>query len=306
MPRKKSKRSPLLTLLALGLVAAYLVFSGELDLRSDAPAPPVEAPVEAPAPTATAPGLRLVTWNLLNLGRSKDARELDFIADVLRGYDLVAVQEVSTGPAGAQAVALLADALDRRGADWDYTISDPTSGSGSERYAFLWKTARLRLAGPAWLEATLADAIDREPFLARFEAGGRRLLVASFHAVPRDKKPQAEIARLDALHRRYADDALLVVGDFNLSQQDEAFDGLKALGYAPALVGQKTSLRMKPKESGLPDAHLANEYDNIFYEPAALHADSAGVVDFTGRFATLQEARAISDHLPVFLHLRWR
>lgn len=302
MARKKRTRHPLLTLLVLLAVVVYLILSEDLRLPDrNAPQPSPTTQTDTGAGT----GVRMVTWNLLNMGRSKNDEEIAFIADVLREYDLVAVQEVSTSPAGAEAVARLVDALERRGADWDYTISDPTVGPGSERYAFLWKPSRVRLVGRPWLEASLADAIDREPYLARFESGGRRLLVASFHAVPRDKNPQAEITRLDDLHHRYPDDNLLVVGDFNLSQADEAFNDLKAVGYAPVLVGQKTSIRMKPRESGLPDAHLANEYDNIFYETEVLRAESSGVIDFTGRFPDLQQARTISDHLPVYMHVQW-
>lgn len=290
-------------ILVAALVAAYFILTYPPAGDGPLPAPTAERAPEA-APTG-APSVRLVTWNLLNFGRSKDARELAVIADLLREYDLVAVQEVSTGPAGAEAVGRLVDLLERRGADWDYTISEPTTGNGAERYAYLWKPSRVTLVGKAWLDNALADPIDREPYLARFEADGRRMLLASFHAVPRDKNPDAEIMLLDGLHRRYTDDHLLVMGDFNLSQQDKAFDRLKAAGYAPVLTGQKTSLRMKRRDSGRPDAHLANEYDNIFFETAPLRADTAGVLDFTGRFATLREARAISDHLPVFMTIRW-
>lgn len=304
MPAKKTATTAgVVLILVAALAVAYAILTyepGSVSTVEEAPPSTVEGPAARP------PAVRLITWNLFNFGRSKDASEVAFIADVLRSYDLVAIQEVSTGPAGVQAVARLVDELERRGADWDYTVSDPTSGNGAERYAYLWKPSRVRLSGPAWLAAELADAVDREPYLARFEAGGRRMLLASFHAVPRSKNPDAEIAMLDVLHHRYPDDDVLIMGDFNLSQQDDVFDELKELGYTPVLVDQKTSIRMKRKESGLPDAHLANEYDNIFFEAAPLHVDTAGVVDFTGRFPTLQEARTISDHLPVFMHVQWR
>lgn len=225
------------------------------------------------------------------------------MARQLRGFDLVAVQEVITSPEGAQAVARLDAALDRTGAQWDYVPSDPTTGQGSERYAFLWKRSRVRLTGRPWLEASLAAPIDREPYLARFESvrSGARMLVASFHLVPTARTRTDEIALLDDLQRRYESDHLVIVGDFNLAESHYAFDELKDLGLRPALVEQKTSIRMRRQDG----QHLANEYDNILFEAAPLRVQEAGVVDVTGEFRTLRDARKISDHLPVYAGVWW-
>ena len=291
----------LLLIAALGLVYS-------LGAEEQRPQPAADAFSETGAAVEALAGsgnetVKLITWNLLNFGKSKDDQEMAFIADLLRPYDVVAVQEVNTGPDGAQAVARLDDELDRRGAQWDYVVSEPTTGAGSERYAYLWKPSRVRLLGRAWLEAALADDLNREPYLARFETlqNRQQMLVASLHAVPRAKRPADEIALLDELHRLYGDDHLLILGDFNLSQKHQAWDELKAAGYQPVIVDQKTSLRRKRKDG----QHLANEYDNIFYEPAFLQVGASGVVDFTGEFRTLKQARTISDHLPVFMEVRW-
>jgi endonuclease/exonuclease/phosphatase family metal-dependent hydrolase len=251
------------------------------------------------------PHARVVSWNLYNFGRTKDDREIEVAAQTLRDADLVAVQEVVTSPPGAQAVGKLDAALDRTGFAWDYRLSDPTTGDGTERYAFLWKPSRLRLIGQAWLESSLADPIDREPYLARFEhrQTGRRLLVASLHAVPTSKNPAREIALLDRLHRRYEADHVLLLGDFNLDEDDAAFDGLRRAGYRAVLNDQPTSLR-RTRHPG-PNGHLASEYDNIFVESAPLRAARGGVLDFTDRFSSLTEARSLSDHLPVFVDVQW-
>lgn len=272
---------------------------GDLSSPDVAPGPSsVEGAVEGPH-------VRVVSWNLYNLGRTKDDREIEVAAQTLRDADLVAVQEVVTSPPGAQALGKLDAALDRTGSAWDYRISDPTTGTGTERYAFLWKPSRVRLVGQAWLESSLADPIDREPYLARFEhrQTGQRILVASLHAVPTSKDPAREVALLDRLHRRYEADHMLLLGDFNLDEDDAAFDGLRRVGYRAVLDDQPTSLR-RSRGSG-PNGHLASEYDNIFYETGPLRAARGGVLDFTGRFSSLKEARSLSDHLPVFVDAQW-
>src|SRR6218665_2002392 len=85
--------------------------------------------------------LKTLSWNIENFGSSKTDFAILFIANTVKEYDVVALQEIVAGEGGAKAVARLADELNRKGSQWDYAISDPTSSSAykTERYAFLWK-----------------------------------------------------------------------------------------------------------------------------------------------------------------------
>jgi len=241
--------------------------------------------------------LRILTWNIQNFGKSKDADEIEFIASIARDFDIVAIQEVSVSNYGALAVAHLADELSRKGSAWDYRISDPTQGNGSERYAWLWKKHKVKPYGKCTLAYGLADSIDREPYLCRFIVAKDTLLMGSFHAVPTAKGPSREISFLYLLPKWHAGEKLLLMGDFNLSEKNPAFLPLKDFGFEPAIRRQKTSLRMEPKDG----SNLANEYDNIFYNSRQVKKVSAGAIDFTSKFPTLKQAREISDHIPVWL-----
>ena len=107
--------------------------------------------------------LKLLSWNLENFGKSKSGQEISFIANTVKDYDIIAIQEVVAGYGGAQTVAKLADELNRKGSKWDYVVSNPTSSSAykTERYAFLWKTASVKLIGKPWLEKKYHLEIDR-------------------------------------------------------------------------------------------------------------------------------------------------
>jgi hypothetical protein len=88
--------------------------------------------------------------SLQNFGQSKSDKTIHYIANYLRDYDIIAVQEVVAGYGGVQAVARLSDELNRTGSKWDYIISDPTSSPyKTERYAFIWKTNKLKQIGMA-------------------------------------------------------------------------------------------------------------------------------------------------------------
>ena len=115
-----------------------------------------------------AESLRLITWNIQDLGQSKDSTEIAFIVKTLKDFDIIVIQEVvAKHPAGVQKVAQIADELNRTGSKWDYRISDPTKSPSaymSERYAFLWKTSKVSLKGRAYLDDELSSEIIREPF----------------------------------------------------------------------------------------------------------------------------------------------
>lgn len=256
-----------------------------------------------------ASSLRIVSWNIKKFSwkkknAAKRRRRIEEIAKVLRDADIVAIQE-ATIKGGAKAVALLDDLLDRTGFAWDYVISEPTSNrpgkKGSERYAYLWKTSKVRLK-KAWLEPVYARRLDREPYLARFVVGTQRraLLLLNFHALPKGKKPQKEIKILDDIARTHSRSRWVMMGDFNLSQKHKAFRELRAMGFVSGFQKQKTSLKRKTKGKQC----LAYEYDNFFYRKRDIKVVGSGVIDLTRKCRRLAYAQALSDHLPIYLDIK--
>jgi len=280
------------------LISAQVFFLGILCLAQTTP---------LPSPAKGDEWL-VATWNACNFGKSKSAAEIAMMAGLLHTMDVVAIQEVSVSGFGAQAVAKLAASLADKGAAWDYVLSDPTSGEGTERYAFLWKPSRLTLL--AWpqgargiLATALADSLSREPFLVRFRAkNGKILTFANFHAVPTAKKPQREIALLAALPVLYPQEKWVILGDFNLGPKKKgAYESLWAKGFSPIFPDQKTSLKRELAEDG---SYLYQRYDNILYQKTSLTPKEAGIIDFVPQYQTLKEARMLSDHLPIWVRFQ--
>lgn len=242
----------------------------------------------------------MCSWNLQNFGKSKSDAGIIYMAEILRKFDVVAIQEVVAGYGGSRAVARLADELNRLGSKWDYVISDPTSsmGNSKERYAFIWNTSKIKKKGEAWLEQNFESSIEREPLLCRFEVGRQVFTMVSFHAVPKSKQPETEIKYFKFLPGLYPGEELIFCGDFNLPQSHTVFNPLKKMGYVPALVGQKTSL----KQRAIGGDCLASEYDNFFFNSGNLKLRESGIVPFYQDFESLQDARLISDHVPVYLN----
>jgi endonuclease/exonuclease/phosphatase family metal-dependent hydrolase len=243
--------------------------------------------------------IRLVSWNVENMGKSKSDDEIAFMATLLNQYDLVALQEVVAGYGGTQAVARLADALNRKGNQWDYTISNPTKSTPSkkERYAFLWKTATIKKIGKAWLEKNYAAVMERETYLCTFEYGKKQFTAVSFHAITKSKQPEREIKYFQFFPSAYPKYNLIFMGDFNCPQSHSVFNPLRKMGYASALINQKTSLKRSCKNGQC----LASEFDNIYFQKTKIKKLDSGVILFYKNFPSLKQARTISDHCPIWL-----
>lgn len=246
--------------------------------------------------------VKIISWNVENFGNSKSDSTLIYITNILKDYDVVAIQEVVAGYGGAQAVARLADELNRKGSKWDYTISNPTTSSAykTERYAFLWKTSKIKKIGDAWLEQKYNLEIDREPFFCTFQYDEKLFTLANFHAITKSKQPETEIKYFKFLPEEYPKLNIIFLGDFNCPQSHTVFNPLRKMDYLPAFVNQKTSLKKECKENEC----LASEFDNIWYNRNKIEVLTSKVILFYNLFSSLEEARKISDHIPIVMEFK--
>ncbi|MBS7255741.1 endonuclease/exonuclease/phosphatase family protein [Flavobacterium branchiicola] len=242
--------------------------------------------------------IKIVSWNIENFGKSKSQSEINFIANTIQDYDIIALQEVVAGYGGAQAVAKLATVLNEKGSHWDYAISDPTSSSSykTERYAYIWKTSKAQLKGKPWLEKKYNLEIDREPYFATFKVNKKLITLTNFHAITKSKQPETEIKYFKFLPAEYPDLNLIFLGDFNCPQSHTVFNPLKKMGYSPILQNQKTTLKQKCRNN----ICLASEFDNMFYKSNTLRYINSGIIPFYKKFDSLSEAKRISDHIPIW------
>lgn len=250
--------------------------------------------------TTTSQSIKICSWNLFDFGKSKSDTEIEFIAKTVSVFDIIMIQEVvAKDPGGAQAVGRLGEALKRLGAKWEYRISDATSGENSykrERYAYLWKPSKISLVGRPWLEVKYSNEINREPYLATFNMGEKEFTLINFHAITKSMQPETEIKYFKYFPAQYENKNLIFAGDFNLPQHHTVFNPLKSMGYQPVLTNQKTSL----KQSCFDGDCLASEFDNIFYKKSLIKFINSGVIHFYKSLKYFEEARSISDHLPVY------
>ncbi|TYB69064.1 endonuclease/exonuclease/phosphatase family protein [Bizionia saleffrena] len=250
--------------------------------------------------------IQVASWNIRDLGRSKTPENINQIANILRDFDVVALQEVvAKDPAGAQAVAKIADALNRMGSKWDYQISDPTNSPSvymSERYAFLWKTSRVTLVGKAYLDKGLEKLCYREPFIATFKTKGESepFYVVNYHSRKHYDKPEEEIIHFIDYPERLNSNSILIVGDFNINENHTVWDPFYSKGFNSALKNQPTTLKTKCKNGN----YLNHSIDNGYFT-SGINIIKAGKLDFVKDCKNLELAQEISDHLPIYMELEF-
>lgn len=249
--------------------------------------------------------IQLVSWNIQHLGRSKSDEEIWQMAQILRHYDIIAIQEVvAKDPAGAQAVARLADELNRMGAKWDYQVSEPTKSPSSyisERYAFIWKTSKVKMRGRAYLDEFVEDIFYREPFIGHFRSKKSKqdFIIANYHSRKHYDEPAYEIVHFIDYQKRFKTDRVIIAGDFNLTADHQVWKPLYHKGFSNAMYEKPTTLKRKCDKGN----YLNHAIDNFYYL-GGIQRISAAPIDFVGACENLISVRKLSDHLPILLEFR--
>jgi endonuclease/exonuclease/phosphatase family metal-dependent hydrolase len=266
------------------------------------------------------------TWNLRMFGDiypqynenpgspKRNLRAIASIVEVIRHYDVIAIQEVKRDLEGLNTV------LEWLGPDWGALFSDVTAGDqgNTERLAFIFDRRRVQpsgLAGELVLPPTpQGDPVvqfARTPYIVGFNSAGQHFVLLTAHIkygnLPADRLPEiralatyiAEEIQKRSLPDQSEERNLIVLGDFNIDKRGDnplfqAFI-LTGLVVPEQLENLSSSYGAQPKY-----------YDQIawFMGGLALAFIDAGVVNFSGAVypeISLQSMSfRISDHLPLW------
>lgn len=221
------------------------------------------------------------------------------VAEIIRRFDIVAVQEVMKDKPVKEMVSILNKNTNK---NWKYMTSDAVGrNSYQEQYAFIWNDNVSYDRGQV-LYIDDKDIYAREPMSAKFISNktGREFALATIHITFGDSisDRKDEIRSLshywDWLGEVYPNTPRILSGDFNLWYSHNYFDPLLSKSEEAITQGATT---LSPK-----NGKYANLYDNFYYEPS-LNVTSAGIFPFPQKFGiTHKEARdSVSDHAPIYM-----
>ncbi len=256
---------------------------------------------EPAAPSEFGETIRIATFNIQVFGDSKlrNSQVTDILAEIVRRFDLVAVQEVRSKD--DDLVKRFVERINVGGASYDHVIG-PRLGrtSSKEQYAFIFDSKRIAVDRRSiYTVADPDDLLHREPFVARFRTicpPDRRPF--TFNLVNIHTDPDETGTELNALDEIFQavqnnalrDDDAIMLGDLNVDDKK-----LGDLGRLPEMAwvvsGEKTNTRQ------------TQSYDNILFNRRATgeFTGNWGVLNLMAEFGLSEkQALEISDHMPVW------
>jgi endonuclease/exonuclease/phosphatase family metal-dependent hydrolase len=194
--------------------------------------------------------LLIATWNIRGFSSltrawtagdadspKRDLRGLLAIGEIIRRFDVIAVQEVKGN------LRALRDLMKWLGPDWAFLMTDVTIGAAgnSERMAFIFDRRRVELSGLAcelvvpqeWLEEVGSDALRRQfartPYAVSFRSGEQTFILVTLHVDygSRSSERIPELKGIARWMREWADRTnawsqnLIAMGDFNIDRKND-------------------------------------------------------------------------------------
>ncbi len=258
------------------------------------------APSRKPAETVT-----IASFNIQVFGTSKLSKSwvVDILAQVVRQFDVVAIQEVRSKE--DRVLPDFVAAINADGSRYNFLIG-PRLGRtvSTEQYAFVYDTNRIEIdTSSIGTIQDPRDALHREPFVTRFRTRTAHPENSfSFWLVNIHTDPDEVSTEVNALadvfmvmqQARPDEDDVILLGDLNAS--DRQFD---RLGQVPGITWAVSNTTTNTRHTKM--------YDNLLFdrERTSEYTGRWGVFELESAFhLTPAQALEVSDHLPVWAEFR--
>lgn len=260
--------------------------------------PGVAPPVD---PSTVSDTIRVASFNIQVFGTSKSKKPqvMDILAQVVRKFDIVAVQEIRCKD--QTLIPRFVQQINATGARYAHVLG-PRLGrtSSKEQYVFIFNTDTVEVDHSAtYTVSDPNDALHREPLVGLFRARAPpgtnpfTFQLVNIHTDPDEVKTEVE-ALAQVFRAVLADNTnerdVIVLGDLNASEYQ-----LGSLGKIPGITWAISDTKTNTRRT--------KSYDNLIFHGSETNEYTGrnGVVDLVREFnLTEQQALAVSDHLPVW------
>ena len=247
--------------------------------------------------------LKVGSFNIQVFGQSKSAKTdvMNVLADIIRTYDIVAVQEIRDS--SGTALDNLLRQVNSDGSSYAYLVSERLGRTSSkEQYAYVYNTRTVSPIGSAFTYPQTSDIFHRTPYIASFKSndGIFNATFAVIHTDPDDAANEIKALYEVAEYAKGilpADEPVIIMGDYNADGR--YFD---ETSYVPLKSGDY--LWIIGNEVDTTVASGDNTYDRIVStRPNIFYTGDAGAFRFDETYNLSHEfAAEVSDHYPVYAY----
>ncbi len=245
--------------------------------------------------------ITIASWNLKNFGQTKlnDPSRIDVIVDVLKAYDITAIQEVQDVSQGL-APALI-EKINASGLNYNYVISDRVGRTRMEQYLVVYNDDVIDfIPTTSGYGIEPSDEFSREPFYGMFKSGNFDFYLMTIHTDPDDvgiEIPALQTAYTHLQGNTPNEHDIILLGDFNAKAPGVSagsYITMDAVGTIPNIIftiNEETNTRG------------GRAYDNIIFQGnyTTEYLGHSGVYTFWTTYDLSEDQGfAISDHKPVW------
>ncbi|WP_445475307.1 exonuclease/endonuclease/phosphatase family protein [Methanococcoides methylutens] len=247
--------------------------------------------------------LRIGAFNIQVFGVTKASKPdvMMVLADVVRTYDIIAIQEIRDS--SQTALPALVDLVNSDGSQYDYVVSERLGRTSSkEQYAYIYDTTTVSLAGTpeTYPEPEGTDPFHRQPYISSFRAldGDYDVVLMVIHTDP--DEATEEINALDDVleyaQLSYPDEGdFVLMGDFNADGSYFDEDSSSDLDDHFWLIDDSLDTTTKSTDY---------TYDRIVLTDTSDLVGDHGVFRYDLEYGLSEEMTvAVSDHYPVYMEV---
>ena len=220
---------------------------------------------------SSADTIKIASWNIQDFSlkafspESRNPRDLERVIDILKDYQVIAIQEVET----LEIIDHTLAGLKHKGYTYNAKVSEEREGG--EYYAFLFDESQIEWTGHAKIyNGKWANKFLRRPYYATFavKKGGFDFTLINFHAYFSDRdKRLIEVEKLASVYKIIQNEDeneqdIILLGDFNLDPTKEIGDYAHEGAYGP--LRKITKMIFHPPFISLVSGN--GLVDNIFFE----------------------------------------
>lgn len=170
--------------------------------------------------------ISIATFNIQIFGQTKISKShvVDELAQIVRRYDLIAIQEIKD-ISGETPVKFLDAINESKDKQYKMLLSERSGLQeddrfSQEQYAYYYNTDSIKSVDNGYLYDDVDDLFQREPFIVKFKVNNGNF---DFVAITVHTRPGAALQEIDSLHKviewarlryKYEDD-FLIIGDLN-------------------------------------------------------------------------------------------
>lgn len=268
------------------------------------PPTPESTLTPAPSPPDENETLRIGAFNIQIYGKTKASKPdvMDALGQIIRTYDIVAIQEIRDKP--QTALPKLVDTVNSDNSQYAYVVSERLGRTTSkEQYAYIYNTLTVEVIDTphTYPEPNGTDPFHREPYIASFKSlnGNFDATLLVIHVDPDEATEEINALGEVVTYAQgvYPDEHdFVVLGDLNADCSYFDEDSNSTMSDSSYFWCINNSLDTTTKSTDC-------TYDRIIITNAAVSdfTGDAGVFRYDTEFGlTYDETIAVSDHYPVY------